>query len=488
MKPAIPKGVGDGTGVVLCPHCKVRLTPRADLCGKRITCPHCKQPLILPEAPPKQTPPPEAPSKPTDEVPELIPVICRLCNTRMYAEPKQIGTKLRCPDCHVETLVRPRTDVTPGRKRDVHKSYGMVEDAPPAVEAPMLSPAKPKPAEKQAAQLIFVACPLCATRMHFAAKHAGRRAKCPDCSTSLVVPTIDSQKKRKVVRVTDQGQYGVGEVTVEPQERQLPAMKQWTEEPPLGGEPKAEQLSSRRSFFSGVFLFPWQRDVVVHWVYISTGLLVVGLLSALMTALLAGGTSVGGAVVGVCAFAFFWISILSASYAGSCAWSILRDTSAGAIDIDEWPTGNWRIWIYPLIYLLFIGSIAAAIGHPVHWVADLPERLPETIAVVLLTPFLLLSTLETGHPFSLISVPVLSSLWRSLLSWATYYVLSIALVLAIAAGLISMVSQGQMFLAAIVAAPILGAICLILPRLLGRLAFRLEDDAAKLARRSRKPK
>ncbi len=487
MKPAIPMGVGDGTGVVLCPHCKVRLTPRADLCGKRITCPHCKQPLILPEAPPKQTSPPEAESRPTPRTPELIPVICRLCNTRMYAEPKQIGTKVRCPDCHVETIVRPRADAAPERKRVVHKSYGVAEDAPPEDESKEPSPDEPNAAKKPAAELIFVACPLCGTRMHFAAKHQGRQAKCPDCNTLVVVPKFDPQKNRKVVRVTEQGVYGVGEVTVEPQERQLPAMKQWTEEPAFGGESKAEALRSRRSFFSGVFLFPWQRDVVAQWLYISVGLMVVGLLSGLITALLAGGTSVGAGVVGVCAFAFFWISFLTASYTVSCAWSILRDTAAGAIDIDEWPAGNWRNWVYPMVYLLFIGSVAAAIGHPVQWVAQgIPTGLPETIAIVLLTPFLLLSTLETGHPFSLFSVPLLTSLWRSLFSWAAYYLLSTALLLTTAAVPVSMVSQGQEFLAAIVSAPILGATCLILPRLLGRLAFRLEDDAAKLARKSRK--
>ncbi len=54
---------------------------------------------VTPPAPVAQ---PAAPKR--TKTPEL-PVVCKLCGTRMYARPEQVGTKVRCPDCHSENEV-----------------------------------------------------------------------------------------------------------------------------------------------------------------------------------------------------------------------------------------------------------------------------------------------------------------------------------------------------------------------------------------------
>lgn len=38
--------------------------------------------------------------------PQLFPVYCRVCDTLMYAQPKHVGGKLKCPDCGALTLVK----------------------------------------------------------------------------------------------------------------------------------------------------------------------------------------------------------------------------------------------------------------------------------------------------------------------------------------------------------------------------------------------
>jgi len=52
----------------------------------------------------QQPPPPKPQVLRAPKAPE-IPVVCKLCNTRMYARPEQVGTLMRCPDCHTENEV-----------------------------------------------------------------------------------------------------------------------------------------------------------------------------------------------------------------------------------------------------------------------------------------------------------------------------------------------------------------------------------------------
>lgn len=489
MKQVIPKGVGDGTGIVLCPHCKARLTPRADLCGRKITCPQCREALILPEAPaPKAALPQSSAVAKVESPAKLIAVVCRLCGTRMHADTQQVGQSLRCPDCHVETVVPPPTAAVPRAKRTVHQPYGIVDDAPPVppTPTPPSTGTQPRQSEKPtgavAADLIFVACPLCATRMNFAAKHAGRRAQCPDCGTKVVVPQPAAQKPQRTIEL-EQGQYTVGQVTVEKRAASLPAPKQWTERDETeSSKPKpvkSRAKKSPRSFFSGVFLFPWRRDVVLYWVYFSAGILAVGLLITLIQSLLGSGNPMGGFAMAFPAMACLWIGLFTGTFGGACSWSILRDTAAGADDVEEWPSANWQVWIYPLLYLVFIASIAAAFGYAVQWMANTPPGLAQAITALLLTPLLLLSTLETGHPLSIFSAPVLGSLLRSWRSWMLYYVLHLALLITTAAILLGLTSGGPSVFAAILAGPLIAAVWFISARLLGRLAYRLESDARR---------
>ncbi len=488
MKQTCPEGVFDGTGIVLCPHCMVRLTPRADLCGKRVSCPHCRKPLMVPQAAAVAESMPglaavsETESGSKAEPPRLIPVICRVCSTRMYADPQQVGATIRCPDCYVDNVVRPPVEAAPGAKRTVHRSYGVVDDDSPATRnqssttVPANVTQQDDRSRKQAVDYLFVACPQCATRMHFAPKHAGRQAQCPDCNTRVVIPQPKPGDRRRASRSLQQGQYDVGEITTDQPASELPAPKKWTERP-LDETSKPASRKPRWTFFSGVFLFPWRADVVLQWLYLSAGILVVGLLLAFIAGLYQqaeDGSKMGGIAMAFPAASLIWVTILTVTYGGACSWSVLRDTSAGTDTIEEWPTADWQVWVYPLLYLLYLASLAAAIGYAVQWAANTPPGLSQAIAAVVLTPVLLLSTLETGHVLSVFSGPVLGSLLRSWRWWALYYLLNTLLLVAAAAIVIGVNDAGSPYLAGVIAAPLLSATWLIAARLLGRLAWRIE--------------
>ncbi|NOY42095.1 MAG: hypothetical protein GXP26_09695 [Planctomycetes bacterium] len=106
----------------VCRVCQTILSARVEHVGRKTKCPDC---YALTEVPPppkakkKRIPDAmhgqqyglwgvdEAPSSEelTARLPKFFPVYCRLCNTLMHAQPKQVGMKLKCPDCGVKTLV-----------------------------------------------------------------------------------------------------------------------------------------------------------------------------------------------------------------------------------------------------------------------------------------------------------------------------------------------------------------------------------------------
>ena len=46
-----------------------------------------------------------------------IPVVCKLCGTRMYAPPEKVGQKIQCPDCHsICEIVEPKKPAPPTRR------------------------------------------------------------------------------------------------------------------------------------------------------------------------------------------------------------------------------------------------------------------------------------------------------------------------------------------------------------------------------------
>ena len=93
-----------------CPHCSVVLRGSASHAGKERKCPKCNQTFRIPRA--KNAESKEAPEKKH----ELVPVICGVCSTRMYAKVEQIGQSMECPDCFTQNLIKePPKEAKPNR-------------------------------------------------------------------------------------------------------------------------------------------------------------------------------------------------------------------------------------------------------------------------------------------------------------------------------------------------------------------------------------
>ena len=76
---------------------------------------------------PKKDQPPQPPKK------KLIPVLCGLCGTLLYAEESQIGQQIQCPDCETFTTVTAplySTEVTEPDSSGVYRLGGDPPDPP----------------------------------------------------------------------------------------------------------------------------------------------------------------------------------------------------------------------------------------------------------------------------------------------------------------------------------------------------------------------
>ena len=90
-----------------CPHCEVILRGTAEDGGSLRNCPRCRKEFRVPtprSGRPKNTPKPKQPHDKDDR--DALPVVCTVCQTRMYAFEDQIGQLIECPDCFTQNLVK----------------------------------------------------------------------------------------------------------------------------------------------------------------------------------------------------------------------------------------------------------------------------------------------------------------------------------------------------------------------------------------------
>lgn len=94
---------------VVCRTCNTRMHARPDQVGQHIECPDCSTLNVI--RPPKETPQPRQPSallgdelRPAPHVdqPDVIQefnIVCRVCDSMIYCQAKDVGTIIQCGDC-----------------------------------------------------------------------------------------------------------------------------------------------------------------------------------------------------------------------------------------------------------------------------------------------------------------------------------------------------------------------------------------------------
>jgi predicted Zn finger-like uncharacterized protein len=223
---------------IRCGQCSTAIDAPVSKIGQTVRCPDCHSPIpVQPKVVKKRTGSANdalqtrKAHRALDSSPDSFGFSCSLCGTRLYANESLIGTKLACPDCHSEVLVRKGpaavgsgSVVTPpaavGDKDDLRledvaerptyqptdrgkmstrdmqilkrpqQKQADQEDAdiPSSDSSPLPDQDPSRPAAGRLKRADFeAACPECHARLGLRAEQIGKIVRCGDCHHKFMV-------------------------------------------------------------------------------------------------------------------------------------------------------------------------------------------------------------------------------------------------------------------------------------------------------------
>lgn len=330
---------------------------------------------------------------------------------------------------------------------------------------------------------IPVVCGVCETRMTPPSKHAGRKIKCPDCETLCPIPTVEQLKVRyreELLSAPSQPEphtpydLQAPAETIEPTHRVFGALSSIRREE-MPDPPKS-------LFLTTVFDFPWRsKGALIRWGLVSAGFSIVGMLAWFVFYMVGefhfvGAIAAGGALLGVAI-----VGLISAGYAASCSFSILQETAAGVNAIEVWPEEGWKDGIFEFVLVMWLH---ASSGFFCYVFAMLVQPLtgylsPPLLAMhVLLFPLALISAMDSDSVWLPYSTMAMKSLLRLPGIWALFYLLSGAF-LSLTCGAFVVLAVKVPFAAGLALGPFVATVVFIYVRLLGRLAWKIGEDASR---------
>lgn len=335
----------------------------------------------------------------------------------------------------------------------------------------------------QVPETVPVVCGVCGTRMTPRSKFAGRKVRCPDCETLCLIPTLEQIQQRQcdeLLAAPTQPQHQSPYRLQEPVETVRPTFSVFSQLASIRGQEISEPPDSL--FFSSVFDFPWRsRGTFVRWTLVSSGFSVVGLLIWLSFflfhefgfpgAIAAGSTILGVAVIG----------LLSTGFAASCSHFILQETAAGVHVLEDWPAEGWRDGIFDAALILWLhatsGFFCYVFGRIVQELTG--SLMPPLLALhVLLFPLTLIFSMDSESAWFPYSGIAMRSLKRLARTWFQFYVVS-GIFLLVTCGVYTLLAVREPFAACLVLGPFAGTVVFIYSRLVGRMAWKISEDASE---------
>ncbi|HVX11640.1 MAG TPA: hypothetical protein VHC22_10705 [Pirellulales bacterium] len=271
---------------------------------------------------------------------------------------------------------------------------------------------------------VRVTCPTCRAVLHPRVEKAGRKVRCPDCYSAVLVP--QPPKPEAAPKKRDPGEYGVRDPLAaarsesvdaniflvlcpkcqarlhprrshvgkkarcpdcdsvfvippppEPEKtKTLPTPGKYA----VGAEPKRAEtefhyLTVERAnepeeappappdngwFIRGVFTFPWWPGAWARWAILSMLLVPACGVSALAAWLLSGDFRYA-MMARLLMLPLMWFWVWALSYAAECFVAIVQDTGSGNDEVASWPEGDWRERVGTMLYVgLHLGLSLAA--------------------------------------------------------------------------------------------------------------------------------
>ena len=487
----------DSRHIICCPHCGVRFAVSAAMAGRRARCDACNTAFVVPALSQTTEPHPSSKQKhdkPRRNPPQLIGVECRVCGTRLYGRPDQIGKKIKCPDCGAGTIL---PEPAPPKPKNL----------PAALEGEQYelwdADDQPLPSELIAAQpkLIGISCKQCGSLFYAAENQVGQQMTCPDCGARQIVPPAPKPIAKPAVLAADRDTPQIdpdaapGErphviphtlgLTLAEQRKEDEYEAAWEKSrrtgKPIAIDKRGRPVLPRFPLLTGVISFPFSSGCPTRWLVLTLGLVMWGgLLTDGIQAWIAwnGKSGSGEAIFAGLAETFIGSPLALVWYASvsSIVMAIVAQSAVGARSVEDWPSLNF---IYSMSEMLPLGIAVAfcaapgwVLGHLISegvWL----ELVLGGITLILGLPIVLLSQLAAASTWELIDLKVLGAAVRCPFSMMLFYIQS-ACLLAICAAAIFFTGQRNIYLI-LTTAPLIVLCIIYYARLLGRLGWRIAD-------------
>jgi DNA-directed RNA polymerase subunit RPC12/RpoP len=462
-----------------CPSCKAQYDFPESMAGKHGKCAKCGAAFTVPAAASKTSPKP-----PADDSPPYIGVDCHLCGTRFYGGPDQVGKMLKCPDCGARTVLPP----PPKPKR---------QNMPAALEGEQYELWEPDVKSSEVVahlpKYIAVTCNRCGTIMYATERQVGRTIDCPDCGRSEAVHRPAAPKKKQSPLASDaetpildpNAAPGERPSAISPDQRRRIYEEERDSEygralekarrtgKPMEVDVRGRPILPRWPLFTGVVPFMFSPGIPVRIIGLALGFFsAVYVLILGITMAASGGF---GAVGGMLLFALgSGLTMIVASIAFSCFLTVVAESSEGVKQIHDWPGlldwfGSFFTFVVAAIMSAFPGwAISQLLPRD-----ELALALVVAGSILLSFPVIVLSQLDVGSIWGVLSPRVVKSLLRCPFSWMTFLLETAAIAAAWIAGT---ELTARMGFNPLIPAALLGTIGMFLyARLLGRLAWRLAE-------------
>ena len=468
------------------------------MAGKRGRCIACGNTftVALPAAEPT-----EVPAAIEPEPPQYIAVECRVCQTRMYGRPDQVGQTLKCPDCGA------RTEVPPAPKPHPKKIPAALEGEQYELWEP---DAQPLPSALLAAQPQYIAvhCKQCDTLMYAELHQVGQTITCPDCGKKHTVPPPPKLKPAHSV-LSSEADTPTLDLTSSPGERPVivPSAHQMLYEQEREKELAAAKEIERRTgrkvldargrpivprwpLINGIVSFLFHEGTRVRWLALALALMLAGgiLLEGVVswiTWIPRPGDFAGGmqAMAGLAqmligtVLCMIWLAAASSIFL-----VIVAESSEGNDEVRGWPPVNFidsmPDMLMVVVAVLFSAAAGWAIGHFVGRDA-IDLGLWTAGSFWLCFPVVHLSQASISSPWALVDKKVLAGMLRCPFSALLTYFESATLSILCAAVIAWSATIHHLLPMAFT--PVYLAAALWYARLLGRLAWRLAEATAVAA-------
>jgi DNA-directed RNA polymerase subunit RPC12/RpoP len=447
-------------------------------CGAQITVPSNPKPSLFDELDEPTS------STPHFRAPQYVGVDCRLCQTRLYGTPDQVGKELKCPDCGTLTTLRPPGPVERKRPEAMEgEQYELMDETTPSTSAQVAS----------LPQYVALNCIRCDTLIHATLDQVGRMIDCPDCGKKNRVPPPPQRRAAESVLTSDG--YDIDPAAdpgerppVVPLDTQLMHEQQF--DATLSADRAAAARGKRRRFddrgrpvaprwplVTGFIPFVLSPEVLFRWLGISFGLALAGLV--LFFAYLAAMSGSYGATAAACFIALgAGLTIVSLAALASNFMAIVVESSDGAERIQTWSTQitDWfpdlRFPAAAILFSLLPGWLVsqfAASDQTQVWICI-------SASMFIAFPIMSLAQLHNDSPLDVLSPKLLSTILRCPISWAVFYIESALLGVLFMAAANFFAKRSPLEMLGLF--PVIVAVAFLYARLLGRLGWRLADATA----------